>query len=85
MHKIPRLALQRIALYLGVSVVGMTGLLGAYCLVSGRSPAQVLQNLWIALLFAGIASIATALRDHRQESRPGSNGSATGDDDHADG
>ncbi|PRA09859.1 hypothetical protein CQ015_16530 [Arthrobacter sp. MYb221] len=59
--------MQRVALYLGISVVGMGLLIGMYCLLSGRSPVEVVENLWIALFIALFTTVATALRDQREE------------------
>ncbi|MGO2052786.1 hypothetical protein ACT3UD_14570 [Glutamicibacter sp. 287] len=74
MRKISRVAMQRVALYLGISVFGMGLLIGAYCLISGRSPVEVLENLWVALLFAFFVAVATALRDQRKDEAPRSKG-----------
>lgn len=68
MKLLSRVEAQRASLYLGVSAVGMTVLIGAYCFISSRSPAEALGNLWIAVLIAFIAAVATALRDQRHQS-----------------
>lgn len=75
MRRISRVAMQRVALYLGITVIGMALLIGSYCLISGRPPVEVLQNLWIALFFAFFGAVVTALRDHREDLDPRSKGS----------
>lgn len=64
---LPRVAVQRAAVYLGISIIGMAALVGVYCLISGRSPAEALGNLWIAILIAFIVAVSAALRDQRAE------------------
>lgn len=66
--------MQRVALYLGVAVIGLALLLGGYCLVSGRSLPDALGNLWIPVLVALVTVAVTALRDQREDERLGSNG-----------
>ncbi|WP_334122514.1 hypothetical protein [Glutamicibacter sp.] len=67
MKKPDKVLVQRVGLYLTIAIAGLALLLGAYCLIALRSVLAAIQNLWIALVFALIASVATAVRDHRAD------------------
>ncbi|MGO3255732.1 hypothetical protein ACTXI4_08995 [Glutamicibacter ardleyensis] len=67
MKRIPRIIAYRVTLYLGASIFGLGLLIGVYCLIAGRSPIAVIENLWIALVFALVTAVVTALCDHRDD------------------
>lgn len=67
MKKPDKVLVQRVALYLTIAIAGLALLLGAYCLIAQRPVLAAIQNLWIALVFALIASVTAAVRDHRAD------------------
>jgi magnesium-transporting ATPase (P-type) len=66
-RKISWVAVKRAALYLAISVFGMALLIGIYCRISGRTPLEAIENLWIALVFALGTAVVTALREQKNE------------------
>ena len=60
---------RRIATYLLVSAVGLPLLTATYCAISGRPVLAVIQNLWIAMVFALSTAVVTAIRDQRAEEK----------------
>ena len=58
---------RRVFIYLAVSILGLAGLTGFYCAVSGRSILAVLENLWIVFVFALVTTVVAAVRDQKAE------------------
>lgn len=67
MKWIRKLIVRRVALYLAITILGLSALTGAYCALANRPVLEVLANLWIAFAFALITAALTAVKDHRSE------------------
>ncbi|MGO3394403.1 hypothetical protein, partial [Glutamicibacter arilaitensis] len=69
MRRLGKATWRRIAVYLGVSIVGLALFVVAYCLISGRTMIEALGSFWIALVIALATAATSAVRDQRKDAQ----------------